>query len=182
MVTVYVPAAFTVGEAVVPPEVIPDPAQLYVAPLVVELAVITPEVVIQSNVNELPAVTFGGVVLLVTVTVVVAVHPFAGSVTVTVYVPAAFTVGEELVPPAVIPVPIQLYVAPTVVELALIVPLVVVHPNVNGVPDVAVGGVVFVVTATVCCDAHPVPKSVTVKVYVPAVLTVFVGVAGPPVH
>lgn len=56
------------------------------------------------------------------------------------------------------------------------------HPNVNGVPDVAVGGVVLLVTVTVCCDAHPVPKSVMVNVYVPAVLTVFVGVAGPPVH
>lgn len=52
----------------------------------------------------------------------------------------------------------------------------------NGAPDVAVGGVVFVVTVTVCCDAQPVPKSVTVNVYVPAALTVLVAAAGPPVH
>lgn len=106
-VTVYVPAAFTVGEAVVPPAVIPAPVQLYVAPLVVELALIVPLVVIQFNESAEPAVAFGGTVLLVTVTVVVDVHPLAGSVMVTVYVPAAFTVGDTVVPPPVIPVPVH---------------------------------------------------------------------------
>ena len=36
------------------------------------------------------------------------VHPFAGSVTVTVYVPGKFTVGVEVVPPEEIPGPDQL--------------------------------------------------------------------------
>ena len=106
-VTVYVPDAFTVGEEVVPPAVIPVPVQEYVAPLVVELALIVPELVKQSNVNPEPAVAFGAVVLFDTKAVVVAVHPFAGSVTVTVYVPEAFTVGDEVVPPEIIPVPVQ---------------------------------------------------------------------------
>lgn len=149
-VTVYVPAAFTVGEDVAPPAVIPVPVQLYVAPVVVEFAVMVPLVVVQFNDNDEPAVAFGTVVLLDTLTVVVAVHPFAGSVTVTVYVPAEFTVGDAVVPPAVIPVPAQLNVAPVAVELALIVPLVVIQLRINAEPDVADGGVVFADTITVC--------------------------------
>lgn len=150
IVTVYVPGAFTVGEEVVPPAVTPAPDQLYVAPVVVELAEIVPLEVVQVNDNGEPAVTFGVVVLDVTATVVVEVQPFAGSVIVAVYVPVAFTVGEDVAPPAVIPAPDQLYVAPVVVELAEIVPLKVVHVKVNGVPAVAFGGVVLLVTATVC--------------------------------
>lgn len=50
-------------------------------------------------------------------------------------------------------------------------PLVVVQFSINGDPAVADGGVVFAETTTVCCEAHPVPRSVTVNVYVFAALT-----------
>jgi hypothetical protein len=82
----------------------------------------------------------------------------------------------------VIPAPVQLNVAPGVVELAVMFPLNVVHVNTKGNPAVAVGAVVLDVTTTVCCEAHPVPRSVMVNVYVFAALTEYVGEAGPPVH
>lgn len=49
-VNVYVPAAFTVGAAVLPPEIIPGPAQLKVAPLVEDDPVKLRDVFEQSNV------------------------------------------------------------------------------------------------------------------------------------
>ena len=139
-VTVYVFAAFTVAVEVAAPAVIPTPVQLNVAPGVVELAVIFPLNVVHVNISGAPAVAVGAVVFVVTATVVVAVHPFAGFVTVTVYVFAAFTVAVEVAAPAVIPAPVQLNVAPGVVELAVIFPLNVVHVNTKGNPAVAVGG------------------------------------------
>jgi hypothetical protein len=47
---VYVPAEFTVGEEVVPPETIPGPDQLYVTPVVVEVPVKVTELTEQVNV------------------------------------------------------------------------------------------------------------------------------------
>ena len=64
-----------------------------------------PLAVVQVSANGAPATKFGKVPLFVTDTVAVFVHPLAGLVTVTVYVPAAFTVGDEVVPPETIPAP-----------------------------------------------------------------------------
>lgn len=158
---------------------IPVPAQLYVTPVVVELAEIIPLVAAQVNSNGEPGVTLGGVVLFVTVTVAVFKQPFEGSATVTVYVPGAFTVGDELVPPAVIPAPVQLYVAPAVEEFALIAPLVVVQFNVNGGPAVTFGKAPLTVTFTVVVFVQLFTGLVTVTVYVPAAFTVAEEVAPP---
>jgi hypothetical protein len=98
-VTVYVPAAFTVGLAVDAPAVIPGPDQLYVTPAVDEETVIIPEGFKQFNTKGTPGVTLGKAPVFVTFTVVVFVQPFDGSVTVTVYVPAAFTVADAVVAP-----------------------------------------------------------------------------------
>jgi hypothetical protein len=159
--------------------VIPAPVQLNVAPLVVELALMVPLDAAHVNVKDPPAVTAGVVVLLVTPTVVVDVHAVAGFVTVTVYVPTAFTVAVAVVPPLVIPAPVQLNVAPLVVELALIVPLDAEHVNVNAPPAVTAGTVVLLVTPTVVVDVHAVPGSVTVTVYVPTAFTVAVALEPP---
>ena len=165
---------------------IPAPVQLNVAPGVNELAVIFPLNVVHVNTKGNPAVAVGGVVFVVTATVVVAVHPFAGFVTVTVYVFAAFTVAVEVAAPAVIPAPVQLNVAPGVNELAVMFPLNVVHVNTKGNPAVAAGGVVFAVTATVDVFVQPVIASVAVTVYVPvAVTTAGLGLFNgnePPFH
>jgi hypothetical protein len=67
-----------------------------------------PLVVVQFNASEGPAETLGVVVLLLTITVDVLEHNVAGSVIVTVYVPAAFTVAEAVPPPDTIPGPPQL--------------------------------------------------------------------------
>ena len=58
-VTVYVPGAFTVGEALLPPETIPGPAQLKVAPPVDEEPVITLVVFVQVRTCAAPAFALG---------------------------------------------------------------------------------------------------------------------------
>ena len=86
----------------------PAPVQLYVTPDVVELALMLPLIAVQVSVSDGPAVTSGKAPVLVTTTVAVVVQVLAGSVTVTVYVPAALTVGEDVVPPETMPAPDQL--------------------------------------------------------------------------
>jgi hypothetical protein len=51
-----------------------------------------------------------------TITVEGAEHPLEGSVTVKVYVPAAFTDGVAVFPPEIIPGPFQLKLTPAVEE------------------------------------------------------------------
>jgi hypothetical protein len=59
--------------------------------------------------------------------VVVFVHPFAGFVTVSVYVPAALTVAVAVFAPDTTPGPDQLNVAPAVVDDPLTVDVLVVQ-------------------------------------------------------
>ena len=72
--------------------------------------------------------------------------------------------GVDVFPPETIPGPDQLNVAPPVDELALIVPLVVVHVNARGGPAVTFGGLVFDETETVAVFVQPVTGLVTVTV------------------
>jgi len=81
-VTVYVPAALTLGFAVVPPETIPGPAQLKPVPDVVA-AERTTEVVVHVRVPPV-ALAPGNVAFVVTDAVAVLVQPLAELVTVTV--------------------------------------------------------------------------------------------------
>ena len=118
----------------------------------------------QVSVNAGPAVTPGKAPVFVTSTVAVAVQALAGSVTVTVYVPAAFTTALAVLPPETMPLPAQLYVAPAVPDVTLTIPLVVVQSSVKGLPAVASGGFVFIVTATVAVFVQPFAGSVTVTV------------------
>lgn len=113
-----------------------------------------------------------------TVTVAVAVHPFAGLVTVSVYVPAALTVGVAVFPPDTIPGPLQEKVAPLVEEEPFSVAVVVPQVIVCGEPALALGGVIFCVTFTVAVFVHPAGL-VTVSVYVPGAFTVGVAVFPP---
>jgi hypothetical protein len=83
-VKVNVPAALTVGVAVVPPLTMPVPAQLNVAPVVDDDPFKTGFAVVQVIVLGVPALAFGATVLDVTVTVEVAVQLFVGLVTVKV--------------------------------------------------------------------------------------------------
>jgi hypothetical protein len=101
---------------VVPPETIPGPDQLNVAPAVLDEPFNVTEEDEQLSVCVLPALAFGAELFEFTTTVEDAVHPFDGSVTVTVYVPAAFTLGLAVVAPETIPAPVQLNVAPAVDE------------------------------------------------------------------
>lgn len=87
------PAIETLFELPVPP-----PLHAKVAPAVVDEAVNVTELLMQFNCAGAAILTLGGVVFCVTVLDADAVHPFAGSVAVTVYIPAV-----EI--PVVLPVP-----------------------------------------------------------------------------
>jgi hypothetical protein len=74
----------TLGVAVFPPETIPGPFQLNVAPAVDEDPLRVTDGEAQLSVCAEPAFAFGGVVLPVTATWLLAEHPFPLSVTVSV--------------------------------------------------------------------------------------------------
>ena len=93
-VTEYVPAVLAAFVAVVTP-----PPQLYVAPGVVALVVNVTLSTLQVRLAGGAMLTLGAMIFCVTAVDAVAVHPFAGSVTVTEYVPAVFTVFVEVVTP-----------------------------------------------------------------------------------
>jgi hypothetical protein len=73
----------------------------------------------QVSVPVVDALAFGTAVLVATEVVAVFVQPVEGSVTVTVYAPCKFTVAVAVLPPETTPGPLQLNVAPGVVELPL---------------------------------------------------------------
>lgn len=106
--------------------------------------------------------------MVVTVTVPVFVHPFAGFVTVRVYVPDSVTsvAAEVGVEPAGVPEvgPVHVKLTPPVVELPLSVTVVVVQVIVCVVPAFTFGTVVFVATLTVPVLTHPFAGLVTVSV------------------
>ena len=108
-----------------------------------------------------------------TTTLLDAEHPFVVFVTVKLYVPAVLTVGEFVVPPDTI-VPDQAYVIPAPEEEP--VPSrtteVVVQVSVLLVPALAVGNPPLAVTTIASEAEHPFAVFVTVKLYVPTVLTV----------
>ena len=91
-----------------PPETIPGPDQENVTPPVDEEPDNTRVVFVHVKTCAGPALALGGVIFCVTFTVAGLVQLFAGFVTVTVYVPGAFTVGEAVLPPETIPGPDQL--------------------------------------------------------------------------
>jgi hypothetical protein len=102
-----------------------------------------------------PAFAFGGVLLIETVVVAVDVHPFVGLVTVIVYVPAAFTVGVHVVPPAATPGPVQLQVVPPVAEEPERLVDNVVQVSVPGAPAFEFGGKLLAKTVIVSVAAQP---------------------------
>lgn len=93
-------------------------------------------------------------------------QPLPGFVTVKVYEPAAFTVGEEVVPPDTIPGPAQLNVAPAVAEEPFKTALVTEHVRVCEFPALASGAPAAAVTFTRSEEVQPL--LVTTNVYVPA--------------
>jgi hypothetical protein len=104
----------------------------------------------------------GTVVLVLTVIVVLAEHPLFGSVTVSVYTPAALTVPLAAlfgVTPA-----LQLYVTPVVVEDPLTVAFALLQSIVWLAPALMFGRLLSGVTTAVAVALHPLLGSVTVSV------------------
>jgi hypothetical protein len=176
-VTVKVPEDDTLGYAVVPPETIPEPDQLNVAPQV-GAADNTTEVVVQVSTPPV-APAPGGVLFSFTEAVAVLVQPLALFVTVTVYVPDELTLGFAVVLPETTPGPAQLKPAPPASEAADRTTDVVVHVSVP--PDaLALGTDALPVTDAVAVLVHPFVKmAVTVTVYVPVAVTVGFAVVPP---
>jgi hypothetical protein len=184
-VNVYVPAAFTVGVPVVAPETMFPPllaSQAKVTPADVEEPLKAIDVTVQDNTLSIPALAFGAVLFKVTKTTSVIKHPLAGLVTVTVYVPAAFTSGVAVIAPETMFPPllaIHEKVAPAVVDEPLKANEVTVQVNILSAPAFAFGTVLFNVTKTTSVAVHPLIGLVTVNVYVPAAFTVGVAVVLP---
>ena len=74
----------TVGLKPVPPDTIPGPVHVIVAPVVVELAFNTMEGLVQVMLAAGVMVMFGKELFALTVTLAVLLHPLAGFVTVAV--------------------------------------------------------------------------------------------------
>ena len=110
---------------------------------------------VHVNATGVAILTLGGVAVCVTVVDVEAVHPFAGSVAVTVYVPAVLT--DFVVP---VPPPLHANVAPAVVDEAESVVLVTVQFNTAGVAILTLGEVVFCVTVVDAEAVQPFAGSV----------------------
>ena len=112
--------------------------------------------------------TCGWVEFVVTATADVATQPFAGFVTVSVYVPLALTTVVEFVgvlPAGVAPAgPVHVYPAPGVEELPFNVTVALEHVMVGDVPALALGAAVFEFTDTMAVFTHPLAGSVTVNV------------------
>jgi hypothetical protein len=157
----------TVGFAVVPPDAIPEPAQLNPVPFVVA-AERTTEVVAHDSAPPV-ALAPGASTSALTNAVAVLVHPLAEFVTVTVNVPLALTLGFAVVLPETMPVPDQLNPVPLVVDAESNTD-VVVHVS---VPPVALapGDEMLSPTAAVAVLVHPLAEFVTVTVNVPDELT-----------
>jgi hypothetical protein len=113
------------------------------------------DVVVQVKATGVAILTLGGVAVCVTVVDVETVHPFAGSVAVTVYVPAVLTDFVLPVPP-----PLHANVAPAVVEDAVNVVLVTVQFSTAGGAILTLGVVVFCVTVVEADAVQPFAGSV----------------------
>jgi len=159
-VTVYIPGSVTIALAVLAANP-PGPVHEYVAPAI-EVALTVTLVMSQVSGPSLLAVTPGSVTFSITVVVAVDVHPFTGSVTVTVYVPGAVTEALAVLA-ANPPGPVHEYVAPAI-ELALTVALVMSQVSGPSFEAVAPGSVIFCATVVVAVEVHPVVVFVTVKV------------------
>jgi hypothetical protein len=157
-----VPAALTVGVAVVPPETMPGPDQLKLTAPVDDEPFNIAEADEQFNVCAVPAFAFGCVVLEVTATCPLALHPLPGSVTVKVYDPAAFTVGLVVVPPETIPGPDQLNVVPAVEEEPFNTADVVAQVSDCGVPAFTFGDPAAAFTIIWSEAEQPLTVTVTV--------------------
>ena len=160
-----------------PDTICPPPlaTQPKVTPGVVEDPLSDNDVVVHVSTLSAPALTFGKLASNVTTATSVAVHPLTGFVTVSVYVPAALTVGVAVVAPDTIfppPLATQPKVTPGVVEVPSRAMDVVVHVSILSAPAFAFGGVLFRVTSATSVAVHPLTGFVTVSVYVPAASTI----------
>ena len=145
------------GVAVPTPLTIPGPVQEKVAPGVEEKPFKTTEVTAQVSTLSVPAAALGKETLVVTTAWSVLEHPLEGSVTVSVYVPRALTVGVAVPPPLTMPGPAQEKVAPGVEEEPLSATEEMAQVSALSVPALTLGSVVLIVAVTGTRSPSQVP-------------------------
>jgi len=106
----------------------------------------------------------GGVLFNTISTTSVLVHPFTGSVVVTVYAPGPFIFGALDEPPYTMFGPAQLNVAPGVAELAFRFILLTLQFNTSSKHAFAPGGIIFWVTSATSVLVQPFEGFVVVMV------------------
>ena len=157
-VNVYVPDAFTVEGLTAFTNV--PPFHMSVLPALVPVIVAVAFVQVIVPVADDDVMT-GKVVFVVTAIVVITVHPFAGLIAITVYVPAAFTTAGFK--GLTIPVPLHTNVLPALVAVNVALLLVhVILPELTTV--VIIGATVLDIAATVAVLKHPFAALVAVTV------------------
>lgn len=134
-------------------------------------------VVVQVKTLGVAILTLGGVAVCITVADVDAVHPFDGSVAVTLYVPADVTANVFKVLPS-----LQTKSVTMGVDEAVSVTLGVVQLSAAGGAIATLGGILFCVTVVAALAVQPLVGSVAVTVYVPGALMLFVLPVPPPLH
>src|SRR5437773_890469 len=153
--------------------------QLNNAPAVLEEPDNVTLVTVQLSALSVPALATGTAASAVTTALSAAVQPL-GPVTVRMYVPALLTTGVAVFAPLTMfpVVVVQLNNAPDVLEEPDNVTLVTVQLSVLSVPALATGTVASTVTTALSVAVQPLGP-VTVKTYVPALLTTGVAVFAP---
>ena len=119
-------------------EVVIPPPQSYATPVVVDEAVSVTLLTVQVRSAGAAILTFGVVTFCITVTEADAIHPFDGSVAVTVYDPGVLTVFVAVVTP-----PPQSKLTPMVPDEAVRVTLLIIHVNSAGGAMLIFGSVPF---------------------------------------
>ena len=171
--TTYTPTVVAVGLARV--ELYPPTLEdhRYVTAGVIELPSSVTLLTTQVRVFAEPAEAFGGTKSAVTLTLLEAVQPFAGSVTTTVYTPAESTAGLRMpmLPTKCPPTVVQANETPTVAELPPRITLEVTQFSTFAAPADAFGGVLLPVTVTVSRLIQPLAGFVTATTYIPSAST-----------
>ena len=127
-----------------------------------EVSVVLPPVQ-KLNVPVIVGVAGGAVTVTVAATDAADTHPLTGSVTITVYVPAAVTTSVWLVAPAIAVPPLYHWLPVADEDVSVVLPPVQ-KLKVPVIVGVAGGAVTVTVAGADAADAQPVAGSVTITV------------------
>jgi hypothetical protein len=149
----------------------------YVAPATFDVADQLIVVRLQYKMVSTPAFAIGAVMFWLITIASLAVHPFNGFVTVTVYVLGTVVVFAAVVAPFD-----HAYVAPATFDVADQLIVVRLQYKIVSTPAFAIGAVMFWLITIASLAVHPFNGFVTVTVYVLGTVVVFAAVVAPFDH